>query len=750
VSRRAISLAVALVILEAAGAIAIILTSNREHHKLATTVIAVPAGISFVLSGLIALRRRPENRTGFYLAATGYLWLLAALAEANNNVIWTAGVFVGNLAFISFAALLLAFPTGQLRPRPDRVIVRLTAVFVLIGPPLLLLFASHALSCGDSCGESAIVVYRSHTIERIVDVANSALVGALVLAVVIVLVRRWRRASSALRRVLLPVYASAAAALLVLMASNILTPISTEAADVIGAAFVPLFAAVPIAFLLGLLRSRLARASVGQLVLSIGRGTRVRNAIADALGDPSVELAYSVDEGRRLVDEGGRRFILPAEGTGRAATTVERDGRRVGAIVHEESLLEERELLESVAATAALALDHERMAAELRSQYGRLRTLADEQAALRRVAVLVAQQPSPEQVFTAVAEAVGPLLGADLTAMLVYPGDGTAKVIAGWSAAGPMLPVGTHLPLDGDSVSARIFHSRAAARIDGYATVEGDTAAIARDLRLRSTIGAPILVEGGLWGGLMAATRGAEPFPEDAEARIAAFTELVATAVSNAHAREALHLLAEELHASRARLVAAGDDARRRLERNLHDGAQQRLVSLSLALRLAQRKLGGDPQEAAQILDQATGELAQALEELRELARGIHPAVLTDRGLEAALRSLAERTPLLVDVSTVTGRLPDSVEAAAYYIVSEAIANVVKHAHASTVAVRVATPNGRVVVEVSDDGVGGADPAGGSGLRGLADRVAALDGTLWVDAPTDGGTRVMAEIPLTS
>jgi signal transduction histidine kinase len=750
VSRRAFSLAVGLVILEAAGAIAIILASDREHHKTATTVIAVPAGISFVLSGLIALRRRPENRTGVYLAATGYLWLLAALQEANNSVIWTAGAFVGNLAFISFAALLLSFPTGLLRRRPDRLIVRATAVFVLIGPPLALLFTSRPPSCGSNCGESAIVVYRSHAIATIVDAASSVTVAALVVSVVIVLVRRWRRASAALHRILLPVYAVAAAALVVLMASNLLTPVSTGAADAIGAAFVPLFAAVPIAFLFGLLRSRLARASVGQLVLSIDRGAPVRAAIADALGDPSVELAYSVDEGRRLVDGDGRPFMLPAEGSGRAATTVERDGRRVGAIVHEDSLLEERELLESVAATAALALDHERLAAELRSQYGLLRTLADEQAALRRVAVLVAQQPSPEQVFTAVAEAVGPLLGADLTAMLVYTGDGAARVIAGWSAAGPMLPVGTRLPLDGDSVTARIFRSGTAARIDGYASVEGETASVARDLRLRSTIGAPIVVEGALWGGLMAATRGAEPFPEDAEARIAAFTELVATAVSNAHAREALHRLADELHASRARLVAAGDDARRRLERNLHDGAQQRLVSLSLSLRLAQRKLAGDPQEAARILDQAAGELAQALEELRELARGIHPAVLTDRGLEAALRSLAERTPLLVDVSTVPGRLPDPVEAAAYYIVSEAIANVVKHAHASTVKVRVATPNGRVVVEVSDDGIGGANPAGGSGLRGLADRVAALDGTLWVDAPTDGGTRVMAEIPLTS
>jgi signal transduction histidine kinase len=203
-----------------------------------------------------------------------------------------------------------------------------------------------------------------------------------------------------------------------------------------------------------------------------------------------------------------------------------------------------------------------------------------------------------------------------------------------------------------------------------------------------------------------------------------------------------------EIRASRARIVAAGDDARRRLERNLHDGAQQRLVSLSLALRLAQVKLDTDPATTAEILTGASEELAHALEELRELARGIHPAVLTDRGLGAALEALATRSPLPVEVTPLDRRLPAPIEAAAYYVVSESIANVVKHAEASAVDVRLSAVNGSVQIEVADDGVGGADTSAGSGLRGLADRVAALDGRLRIESPAGGGTVVIAEIPL--
>jgi signal transduction histidine kinase len=204
----------------------------------------------------------------------------------------------------------------------------------------------------------------------------------------------------------------------------------------------------------------------------------------------------------------------------------------------------------------------------------------------------------------------------------------------------------------------------------------------------------------------------------------------------------------QELEASRQRIVAAGDDARRKLERNLHDGAQQRLVSVSLSLRLAQSKLEQNPAAAQEVLESSREELARALEELRELARGIHPAVLTDRGLEAALESLAARAPLPVEIEGAQTRLPAPVEAAAYYVVSEALTNVAKYAQASSVKVTVGQANGCALVEVADDGVGGADPSRGSGLRGLADRVAALSGKLAIDSPPGAGTRVRAEIPL--
>ncbi|MGH2797461.1 MAG: sensor histidine kinase [Thermoleophilaceae bacterium] len=215
------------------------------------------------------------------------------------------------------------------------------------------------------------------------------------------------------------------------------------------------------------------------------------------------------------------------------------------------------------------------------------------------------------------------------------------------------------------------------------------------------------------------------------------------------HARVKIHARLEELAASRARIVAAGDVERRRLERNLHDGAQQRLVALSMSLRLALAKLDSDPAAARAALAAACEELGLALDELRELARGLHPAVLTDRGLRAAVEMLASRMPIPVEIVGMPDeRLPDAVEAGAYYLIAEALTNVTKYAQPSTVRVRVAARDARVVVDVSDDGVGGADPAGGSGLRGLVDRVEALGGSLEVVSPAGAGTSLRAEIPL--
>jgi signal transduction histidine kinase len=369
----------------------------------------------------------------------------------------------------------------------------------------------------------------------------------------------------------------------------------------------------------------------------------------------------------------------------------------------------------------------------------RLARLGDQQEALRRVATLVASQPSPDEVFTAVTEAVGPLLGADLAAMHVFPGDGAATVIAGWSAQGPILPLGTRLPLDGESVAARIFRTAGPARMDDYRDAAGETAGIARDLRLHSTVGAPIVVEGRLWGALVAATRGREPLPEDAETRIAAFTELVATAISNAESRS-------ELAASRARVIAAADDARRRIERDLHDGAQQRLVTLAVALR---RVEGRAPPELRPEIDRVVEGLAGAVEELREMSRGIHPAVLTDGGLSPALKALGRRTPVRVKLDIrAEQRLPDQIEVAAYYIVSEALTNASKHAGATRVWVTLRVENETLRLSIRDDGAGGADPSRGSGLIGLADRVGALQGTIEIESPPGSGTHIDVGLPL--
>jgi signal transduction histidine kinase len=261
------------------------------------------------------------------------------------------------------------------------------------------------------------------------------------------------------------------------------------------------------------------------------------------------------------------------------------------------------------------------------------------------------------------------------------------------------------------------------------------------ELGSRFAVSAPVIVDGRLWGALTA-LRLASPFPEGSEVRLRSFADLTAQAVANAIARE-------EMRASRARIVQAADEARQRLERDLHDGAQQHLVATSFSLRLAIAKLPEGADEARTLLAAAAEDLSQAMGELRELARGIHPNVLTDRGLGPALEVLAHRAPCPVTVqSDLPERLPAPVEAALYYVVAESLTNAAKYAEASSVEVRVAREEGVALVEVADDGVGGADPTLGSGLRGLADRVEALDGRLRFESPKNGGTRVWAEIPL--
>jgi len=535
--------------------------------------------------------------------------------------------------------------------------------------------------------------------------------------------------------------------------------------------------------------------------------------------------------------------------------------------------------------------------------------LAEEQAALRRVAVLVAQQPSPSEVFTAVTEAVGLLLDADLAVLHVFPGDGTATTVASWGDDGPNLPIGTRFPLDGDNLAARIFKSGAPARM--YSHEESWTNAatvLAQSLRVRSAVGAPILVEGKLWGTLMAATRTVDSWAENAEIRLAAFTELVATAIANAESREALAQLAEEqaalrrvatlvaqgapsqdlfdavaeevgrlllaanvsmgryesddtitsmaswssigptfppggrwpikgtnvawrvlqtgksariddfstaldpigiavreagytsaigspivvegrlwgvvsasstegpmppgtearltsftelvataianaessaeLAASRRRIVAASDDARRRIERDLHDDVQQRLVSLGLELSV----MKADPPIGDALKDQlasVAADVGSVLDALVELARGIHPAILSRGGLAAALKAVARRSAVPVELhAQIDSPLPSDVEVAAYYVAAEALTNAAKHARASVVHLDATTNDGTLTLIVRDDGVGGAKPGGGSGLIGLQDRVEALGGTIILNSPSEGGTSVVATFPI--
>jgi PAS domain S-box-containing protein len=371
-----------------------------------------------------------------------------------------------------------------------------------------------------------------------------------------------------------------------------------------------------------------------------------------------------------------------------------------------------------------------------------LRSLVNEQAALRRVATTVASEADQATVFAAVTEELGRLLGASASNMLRYEPDASVVVVGGWSTRqASNLPVGFRAPLEGSTLSKRIHDSGLPQRIDSYEGMTGPIADTVRELGFRASVGAPIKLGGRLWGAVIVSTAEDHPFPPGAEQRIADFAELVALALANAEARE-------ELAASRARIVEAGDAERRRLERNLHDGAQQRLVALSLALRVCERKLAAGEPGALELLSEAKAELADALDELRELARGIHPAILTDHGLLPALEMLADRASVPVELAaTLDERLPEPVEVAAYYIVAEALTNASKHANASKVHVHVARSNGAALVKVADDGVGHADQSRGSGLRGLRDRVEALGGELGVESPAGEGTTLTARLP---
>ncbi|HEX6521959.1 MAG TPA: AAA family ATPase [Streptosporangiaceae bacterium] len=397
------------------------------------------------------------------------------------------------------------------------------------------------------------------------------------------------------------------------------------------------------------------------------------------------------------------------------------------------------EAVNLIAGQLAVSLDNAQL-------YAGYRRIAGEQAALRRVATLVARAAPPQEVFTAVAEEVGQLLTADFAVLLRYDPSDTLEVAGAWTSTGAPAPtpVGGRLPLGGRNVTTLVWQTARPARIDYDDAISGELGQVAsRDWGVRSAVGVPVSVEDQLWGAIAVALTGEESLPADTESRLAGFTELVATAIANAEAQA-------EVTASRARIVAAADQARRRIERDLHDGTQQRLVSLAVKLRVAQAAV---PPELGGQLDEAVAEATGALEELSEIARGIHPAVLASGGLRPALKALARRSPVPVRLEVRTdGRLPEPVEVSAYYVVAEALTNAAKHARASAVTVTAETDTTDAVLRltVSDDGAGGAGFTGGTGLTGLKDRVEALGGRIFLDSPRGAGTSLRAELPLTT
>jgi PAS domain S-box-containing protein len=365
--------------------------------------------------------------------------------------------------------------------------------------------------------------------------------------------------------------------------------------------------------------------------------------------------------------------------------------------------------------------------------------LAGEQAALRRVATLVARQSSPEEVHRVVAEEVRMQLGTDGVGIMRFDPGGLATLVAQSQTPWEPIPEGTRFSLEGDNHVTSVFRTGQTARLDDWSDAWGDPATMARTLGIRSSVATPIVVEGRLWGTIVAVSRQPDPLPADTESRMGQFTELVATAISNAQARA-------ELGASRARRAAAADDERRRVVRDLHDGAQQRLVHTVVTMQLATGALdrGEDPRP---LLEEALAQAREANVELRELAHGILPSVLARGGLPAAVQTLASRTPVPIDADLSVGRLPAALEATAYFVVAEALTNVAKHAHAERAQVSARIEAGGLRVEIRDDGVGGARPDG-TGFVGLGDRIAALDGRLRIESPRGGGTLVAAYIPL--
>jgi PAS domain S-box-containing protein len=427
-------------------------------------------------------------------------------------------------------------------------------------------------------------------------------------------------------------------------------------------------------------------------------------------------------------------ILSPARASERASGEVEWFARRDGSLFPVSWVSVPIEMSYGRGAVVSFTNITDRLANEQT-----LIALADEQAALRRVATLVARESSAMEIFEAVAQEVAQVLGTEGVGMLRFEDD-AAILVAQSDTPWDPIPPGTRFPMDGDNVVTAVYRSGQFVRLDDWSNATGSAAAMAQTLGIQSSAATPIVVAGRLWGTMIAVTRQAEPLPAETDARIRKFTELLATAISNAEARG-------ELAASRMRIVTAADEERRRVVRDLHDGAQQRLVHTIVTLKLARRAIARGDDDAAEHVDAALSQAEIAIAELRELAHGILPAVLTRGGLHAGIAALASRAPVPVAIDSIGDRLPAAVEATAYFVVAEALTNVAKHAQASWATVSARIESGTLRVEVHDDGTGLAAPPG-SGLLGLRDRLSALDGRLTLASPPEGGTLVVAEIPL--
>ncbi len=670
------------------AAVALTLTSDHEQHPALATALLLFVSVSFVFAGLIGWSRRPHNRTGVLMVAVGFGVFVTSLAAANRPLPYTLGAVFGSMFIAVFVHLLLAYPSGELTSRYARVLVIAGYATAFLAPLVHAMFPERETCKPHACPDNLVLVSHDHAANVAQTAVFTTIAVVLFGATFALLLGRWRRATPAFRRILRPVYLAGGLSVLLLAIGFLVTPFSGVGNTIVIVALIATFTAVPFFFLGGILGTRIARgAGVGAIFSAIPERAspgEVQEGLRLALRDQTAQLAYWYDEGHHYVDVEGNRFDLPADTRRRVVTKLEYADAPVAAIVHDAALLQEPELLEAITGAARIALERDKLLVEVRARAERYR------------AVL---QAMPDLMFRISRE------GRYLSYNAPSERDLIVKEVVG-------LTLRDRLPHD---IADRVLDAGRTVLDHGEPGVI--EYALDFDGRTRH------------YEGRFAAS-GKDEFL------------MIVREITDRKRQQ------EELEASRARIVAAGDDARRKLERNLHDGAQQRLVSLSLSLRLVQGRLRKDPEAAETLLDRSREELAQALEELRELARGIHPAVLTDRGLEAALEALAARSPLPVEIDGPDGDLPPPVEAAAYYVVSEALANVTKYAQASLVKVIVGQTNRCALVEVVDDGVGGADPGRGSGLRGLSDRLASLSGKLDVDSPPGAGTRVRAEIPL--